>query len=142
MTYTDGILLLEANRMLRAGGYFVWAAQPVYKHEDNLQEQWKGLYFIRQNNSYAREFITKNGCCFCSLSFSEMLDLTNRICWELIKKEGYIAVWRKPLNNSCYVSREAGAKPPLCRPDDDPDDVWYIYASQSLIFIIVLGLLA
>lgn len=38
----DGILLLEANRMLRAGGYFVWAAQPVYKHEDNLQEQWKG----------------------------------------------------------------------------------------------------
>lgn len=58
-----------------------------------------------------------------------MLDLTNRICWELIKKEGYIAVWRKPLNNSCYVSREAGAKPPLCRLDDDPDDVWYIYAS-------------
>ena len=29
----DGILLLEANRMLRAGGYFVWAAQPVYKQE-------------------------------------------------------------------------------------------------------------
>lgn len=44
LNYTDGILLLEANRMLRAGGYFVWAAQPVYKHEDNLQEQWKGLY--------------------------------------------------------------------------------------------------
>ncbi|KAH0876103.1 hypothetical protein HID58_073465 [Brassica napus] len=79
-TRDDGILLLEANRMLRAGGYFVWAAQPVYKHEDNLQEQWKG----------------------------------------------YIAVWRKPLNNSCYLNREAGAKPPLCRPDDDPDDVWYV----------------
>lgn len=40
---TDGILLLEVDRMLRAGGYFVWAAQPVYKHEDNLQEQWKGI---------------------------------------------------------------------------------------------------
>lgn len=38
----DGILLLEANRMLRAGGYFIWAAKPVDKHEDNLQEQWKG----------------------------------------------------------------------------------------------------
>jgi len=38
----DGILLLEANRLLRAGRYFVWAAQPVYKHEDSLQEQWKG----------------------------------------------------------------------------------------------------
>lgn len=55
---------------------------------------------------------------------SEMVYLTSRICWELVKKEGYIAVWRKPLNNSCYVRREAGAKPPLCRADDDPDDVW------------------
>lgn len=29
--------------MLRAGGYFVWAAQPVYKHEEILEEQWKGI---------------------------------------------------------------------------------------------------
>lgn len=39
----DGILLLEVNRMLRAGGYFVWAAQPVYKHEEVLEEQWQGI---------------------------------------------------------------------------------------------------
>lgn len=40
---TDGILLLEVNRLLRAGGYFVWAAQPVYKHEPILEQQWKGV---------------------------------------------------------------------------------------------------
>ncbi|MBA0612734.1 hypothetical protein Godav_013307, partial [Gossypium davidsonii] len=40
-TRDDEILLLEVNRMLRAGGFFVWAAQPVYKHEEILQEQWK-----------------------------------------------------------------------------------------------------
>ncbi|XP_010539686.1 PREDICTED: probable methyltransferase PMT10 [Tarenaya hassleriana] len=96
-TRDDGILLLEANRMLRAGGYFVWAAQPVYKHEENLQEQWK-----------------------------EMVDLTSRMCWELVKKEGYIAVWRKPLNNSCYIGRGSEAKPPLCGSNDDADDVWYV----------------
>jgi len=28
--------------MLRGGGYFVWAAQPVYKHEPILEEQWEG----------------------------------------------------------------------------------------------------
>lgn len=39
----DGILLLEVNRMLRAGGYFAWAAQPVYKHELALEEQWEGM---------------------------------------------------------------------------------------------------
>ncbi|KAF9609732.1 hypothetical protein IFM89_018180 [Coptis chinensis] len=93
----DGVLLLEVNRILRAGGYFAWAAQPVYKHEENLQEQWK-----------------------------EMEDLTVSLCWQLVKKEGYIALWQKPLNNSCYVSRNAGARPPLCDEDDNPDDVWYV----------------
>ncbi|KAL7263116.1 hypothetical protein ACSBR1_001321 [Camellia fascicularis] len=72
----DGILLLEVNRMLRAGGQFVWAAQSIYEHEDNSQEQWK-----------------------------EMENLSWRICWELIKREGHIAIWRKPLNNNCYVNR-------------------------------------
>lgn len=96
-TRDDGILLLEVNRMLRAGGYFAWAAQPVYKHEAILEEQW-----------------------------TEMVNLTTRLCWELVKKEGYIAIWQKPLNNSCYLSREAGVKPPVCDTNDDPDDVWYV----------------
>ncbi|KAK7377401.1 hypothetical protein VNO80_02825 [Phaseolus coccineus] len=96
-TRDDGILLLEANRLLRAGGYFVWAAQPVYKHEETLQEQWK-----------------------------EMENLTTRICWELVQKEGYIAIWRKPMNNSCYLSRDMAVHPPLCESNDDPDNVWYV----------------
>ncbi|XP_010269090.1 PREDICTED: probable methyltransferase PMT11 [Nelumbo nucifera] len=96
-TQDDGILLLEVNRMLRAGGYFVWAAEPVYKHDENLQEQWK-----------------------------DMEELTLRLCWELVKKEGYIAIWRKPLNNSCYINRGAGAQPPLCDLSDNPDNVWYV----------------
>lgn len=96
-TRDDGILLLEVNRMLRAGGYFAWAAQPVYKHEENLEEQWQ-----------------------------VMVDLTTRLCWELVKKEGYIAIWKKPLSNNCYLGRGEGTQPPLCDSDDDPDNVWYV----------------
>ncbi|EXC19389.1 putative methyltransferase PMT11 [Morus notabilis] len=95
-TRDDGILLLEVDRMLRTGGYFVWAAQPVYKHEEVLGEQWE-----------------------------EMLNLTTRLCWEFVKKDGYNAIWKKPLNNSCYLNREEGTQPPLCDPNDDPDKVWY-----------------
>ncbi|KAI3458656.1 hypothetical protein Pfo_015319 [Paulownia fortunei] len=95
-TRDDGILLLEVNRMLWAGGYFAWAAQPVYKQEAVLEEQW-----------------------------AEMVSLTHRLCWTLVKKEGYIAIWQKHLNNSCYFSREEGIQPPLCEPDDEPDSVWY-----------------
>ncbi|XP_071732804.1 probable methyltransferase PMT11 [Rutidosis leptorrhynchoides] len=96
-TRDDGILLLEVNRLLRAGGYFVWAAQPVYKHEVLLEEQW-----------------------------GEMVNLTNRLCWILVKKEGYIAIWQKPLDNSCYLSRDPETQPPLCDKDDNPDNVWYV----------------
>ncbi|CAL9134909.1 hypothetical protein MUK42_05820 [Musa troglodytarum] len=96
-TRDDGILLLEVNRLLRAGGYFVWAAQPVYKHEEILQEAWK-----------------------------DMEDLTASICWQLVKKEGYIAIWQKPLNNSCYKNRDSGVQPPLCDAEDQPNKVWYV----------------
>ncbi|KAK8476890.1 hypothetical protein V6N13_043136 [Hibiscus sabdariffa] len=96
-THDDGILLLEVNRVLRAGGYFAWAAQPVYKHEEALEEQWE-----------------------------EMINLTTRLCWNLVKKEGYIAIWQKPFNNNCYLSREPGTSPPLCDRADDPDNVWYV----------------
>ncbi|MED6216809.1 hypothetical protein PIB30_011400 [Stylosanthes scabra] len=96
-TRDDGILLLEVDRLLRAGGYFVWAAQSIDKHQEILQEQWK-----------------------------EMEDLTSSICWKLVKKEGDIAIWQKPINNSCYHSRGNAVHPPLCESNDDPDDVWYV----------------
>lgn len=33
--------------MLRAGGYFAWAAQPVYKHEEAQEEHWKGYHHLK-----------------------------------------------------------------------------------------------
>ncbi|KAK3230543.1 hypothetical protein Dsin_002424 [Dipteronia sinensis] len=96
-TRDDGILLLEANRMLRAGGYFLWVEKPEYKNEGIQLKQWK-----------------------------EMEDLTTRICWELVKKEGYIAIWRKALNNSCYLNRDAGVQPPLCDSVDNSDNAWNV----------------
>ncbi|KAK6131486.1 hypothetical protein DH2020_034772 [Rehmannia glutinosa] len=96
-TRDDGILLLEANRMLRAGGYFIWEAETIYKDEDKLVQQWK-----------------------------EMEDFTGRICWELVNKEGYIAIWQKPLNNSCYLTRDPDVQPSLCDKEDNPDDIWYV----------------
>ncbi|CAH1435741.1 unnamed protein product [Lactuca virosa] len=35
------------HKMLRAGGYFVRAAEPVYKHEDKLEEQWEQFAAVR-----------------------------------------------------------------------------------------------
>ncbi|CAN1239809.1 Probable methyltransferase PMT10, partial [Linum grandiflorum] len=103
-TANNGVLLLEVNRLLRAGRYFVWRAPKG----DN---QWKvvGMQL-----------------------FAEIDDLTRRICWELVKKEGGVAIWRKPLNNSCYLGREIGAQPQLCSSYEDPDNVWYFNVSECI----------
>ncbi|KAI3951872.1 hypothetical protein MKW92_021478 [Papaver armeniacum] len=68
----------------------------------------------------------------------KMEDLTSHLCWELVKKEGYVAIWRKPSNNNCYLGRDAD--PPLLvlnlhyDPSDDPDNVWYLYYLFSIFF--------
>lgn len=37
------MLLLELNRVLRPGGYFVWSATPVYQKLQEDVEIWKGM---------------------------------------------------------------------------------------------------
>ncbi|KAI9196104.1 hypothetical protein LWI28_021043 [Acer negundo] len=54
---------------------------------------------------------------------TEMENFTTSICWELVK-EGYIAIWRKALNNSCYLHRDVGMQHPLCDSVDDSDNTW------------------
>ncbi|CAA6663322.1 unnamed protein product [Spirodela intermedia] len=97
-----GALLLELNRLLRPGGYFVWSATPVYQKLKDDVEIWRA-----------------------------MMALTKSMCWELvtIRKDRLNSVgaafFRKPISNECYDSRQQKA-PPLCREDDDPDVAWYV----------------
>lgn len=45
---TGGKLLLELNRILRPGGYFVWSATPVYRTKDPEEmEIWEGMRQLR-----------------------------------------------------------------------------------------------
>ncbi|XP_072966973.1 probable methyltransferase PMT27 isoform X1 [Typha angustifolia] len=97
-----GTLLLELNRVLRPGGFFVWSATPVYQKLEEDVEIWKA-----------------------------MTSLTKSMCWDLvtIKKDKLngvgAAIYRKPTSNECYDTRK-DQKPPMCNEDDDPDAAWYI----------------
>lgn len=102
-TRDGGILLAEVDRVLRSGGYFAWAAQPVYKHEGHLPEEWQA-----------------------------MVKLTKSLCWTLVAKEHYLAIWQKPVDTTCYKDLPRGTEPPLCETSDDPDDVWYVPMSACI----------
>ncbi|KAJ9172715.1 hypothetical protein P3X46_015926 [Hevea brasiliensis] len=97
-----GMLLLELNRVLRPGGYFVWSATPVYQKLQEDVEIWKA-----------------------------MSALTVSMCWEpvTIKKDKLnsigAAIYRKPTSNDCYNQRKKNI-PPLCKSDDDPSAAWYV----------------
>uniref|UniRef100_A0A2P2JF19 Uncharacterized protein MANES_02G171900 n=2 Tax=Rhizophora mucronata TaxID=61149 RepID=A0A2P2JF19_RHIMU len=97
-----GKLLLELNRLLRPGGYFVWSATPVYQKLPEDVGIWKA-----------------------------MSELTKSMCWDLvvIKKDRLnnvgVAIYRKPTGNGCYTKRRLKG-PPLCKDYDDPNAAWNI----------------
>lgn len=97
-----GKLLLELNRVLRPGGYFVWSATPVYQKLPEDVGIWRA-----------------------------MTQLTKAMCWELVVvnndklNEVGVAIYRKPTSNECYENR-AQNEPPLCEDSDDPDAVWNV----------------
>lgn len=54
-----GMPLLELNRILRPGGYFIWSATPVYRDNSRDRSVWNGLkpVFLCFYNSNARNVI-------------------------------------------------------------------------------------
>ncbi|KAK6150768.1 hypothetical protein DH2020_015700 [Rehmannia glutinosa] len=97
-----GKLLLELNRLLRPGGFFVWSATPIYQKLPEDVEIWEA-----------------------------MKQLTQAMCWELVsitkdRVNGVgIALYRKPMSNECYEQRPK-SDPPLCQDSDDPSAAWNV----------------
>ncbi|KAK7336879.1 hypothetical protein VNO77_17430 [Canavalia gladiata] len=91
----DGILLLELDRLLRPGGYFAYSSPEAYAQDEEDKRIW-----------------------------TEMSAFVERMCWKIAAKRNQTVVWVKPLTNNCYLKREPGTQPPLCKSDDDPDAVW------------------
>lgn len=97
-----GKLLLELNRVLRPGGYFVWSATPVYQKLPEDVGIWKA-----------------------------MTELTKKMCWDLVTiKDDKLndvgaAIYRKPTSNECYEKRPQN-DPPLCEESDDPNAAWNV----------------
>ncbi|KAK3229480.1 hypothetical protein Dsin_001361 [Dipteronia sinensis] len=92
--------LLELNRILRPGGFFVWSATPVYKKDEQHRNTWES-----------------------------MSNLTASICWKAVaravdsSKIGLV-IYQKPMSYSCYKIRGAN-DPPLCVTKLTYNSSWY-----------------
>ncbi|KAL5568823.1 hypothetical protein UlMin_025398 [Ulmus minor] len=99
--------LLELNRILRPGGFFVWSATPVYRHDERDRGIWNA-----------------------------MVNLTKSMCWKTVTKNVNtsgvgLVIYQKPDSYSCYDKRKV-KNPPLCDDKNVKNSSWYTPLSSCL----------
>lgn len=92
----DGLFVLEVDRVLRPGGYFVWTSPLTNARNKVNQKRWT---LVR--------------------------DFAETICWELLSQQDETVVWKKTPKRGCYFSRKAGSSPAVCSKGQDIDSPYY-----------------
>ncbi|GAV57445.1 Methyltransf_29 domain-containing protein, partial [Cephalotus follicularis] len=89
----DGMFLIEVDRVLKPGGYFVLTSPPSKLQGSSM-------------NMKKRSMLTP------------MEHFTERICWSLIAQQDDTFIWQKTVDTRCYSSRKQDVIP-LCREGQD-----------------------
>ncbi|KAH9320963.1 hypothetical protein KI387_015602 [Taxus chinensis] len=105
-TEFGGVYLLEIDRILRPGGFWVLSGPPV-----NYENRWRGWNTTIEDQK---------------ADYDALQDLLTKMCYTLYNKKDDIAVWQKPLDNDCYASRGETVYPPKCDDSIEPDAAWYV----------------
>ncbi|KAL5202352.1 hypothetical protein ABZP36_013304 [Zizania latifolia] len=100
--------LLELNRVLRPGGFYIWSATPVYCQEKRDQDDWNA-----------------------------MVTLTKSICWRTVVKSQDsngigVVIYQKPTSSSFYLERKTN-NPPMCSEKDGSCFPWYSHLDTCLL---------
>ncbi|KAI8537671.1 hypothetical protein RHMOL_Rhmol09G0042100 [Rhododendron molle] len=104
-TAYDGLFLMEIDRVLRPGGYWVLSGPPI-----NWRAQYKGWERTPRDLENEQQ---------------NLEDLARKLCWKKIKEMGPIAVWQKPTNHiHCAQKLKTWKAMKFC-VDTDPDAGWY-----------------
>ncbi|XP_073115791.1 probable methyltransferase PMT28 isoform X2 [Elaeis guineensis] len=104
---SGGRLLLEMNRILRPGGYFIIST----KHGDIDNEEGAAKH---------GDFNSEEG----------MSTLMASICWNILAhttdevNEVGVRIYQRPASNDIYDLRRT-KEPPFCKEDDKQDAAWY-----------------
>lgn len=101
----DGLYLIEVDRVLRPGGYWILSGPPI-----RWKKYWEGWERTKEDLKQEQDAIE---------------DVARRICWKKVIEKGDLAVWQKPVNHiECIKNRAIHNSPPMCKPGD-VDASWY-----------------
>ncbi|TXG62794.1 hypothetical protein EZV62_009788 [Acer yangbiense] len=101
----DGQYLIEVDRILRPGGYWILSGPPV-----NWEKHYRGWNRTTADLQEEQSGIEKTA---------------RSLCWKKLGQKGDLAIWQKPTNHiHCKINRNVFKKPQFCKAPD-PDTAWY-----------------
>ncbi|XP_074282107.1 putative methyltransferase PMT15 [Silene latifolia] len=101
----DGLYLIEVDRVLRPGGYWILSGPPI-----RWQKYWKGWDRSKEDLNAEQTRIE---------------NVAKSLCWNKVVEKGDIAIWQKPINHfNCKRTHKVKSTTPFC-PSKDPDRAWY-----------------
>ncbi|XP_042399176.1 probable methyltransferase PMT17 [Zingiber officinale] len=101
----DGLYLIEVDRVLRPGGYWILSGPPI---------RWKKYH---RGWERTQEDLKKEQ--------DSIEELAKRLCWKKVIEKDDLAIWQKPINHvECVESRRIFKTPHICK-DHNADAAWY-----------------
>ncbi|KAK6931230.1 putative S-adenosyl-L-methionine-dependent methyltransferase [Dillenia turbinata] len=100
----DGMYLMEVDRVLRPGGYWILSGPPI-----NWKNNYKSWQRPKEELEEEQRKIEK---------------IVKLLCWEKKYEKDEIAIWQKSTNADSCRGREDDSGATFC-PSAGADDVWY-----------------
>ncbi|TQE12834.1 hypothetical protein C1H46_001480 [Malus baccata] len=101
----DGMYLIEVDRVLRPGGYWILSGPPI----NWKKKYWRGWERTQEDLKQEQDSIES---------------VAKRLCWKKVIEKNDLAIWQKPINHvECIKSRKVYKTPHICK-SDNPDMAW------------------
>ncbi|KAK7318056.1 hypothetical protein RJT34_02753 [Clitoria ternatea] len=101
----DGMYLMEVDRVLRPGGYWILSGPPI-----RWKKYWSGWDRTEEDLKQEQDAIE---------------EVARRICWTKVIEKDDLSIWQKPKNHiECVQNRKIFKTPRICQ-SDNLDMAWY-----------------
>ncbi|KAJ4876181.1 putative methyltransferase PMT17 [Raphanus sativus] len=101
----DGLYLMEVDRVLRPGGYWILSGPPI-----NWKQYWRGWERTEEDLKQEQDSIE---------------NVAKSLCWKKVTEKGDLSIWQKPINHiECKKLKQNNKSPPICS-SDNADSAWY-----------------
>ncbi|GMH09620.1 hypothetical protein Nepgr_011461 [Nepenthes gracilis] len=101
----DGLYLIEVDRILRPGGYWILSGPPIH-----WKKHWRGWERTQEDLKQEQDAIE---------------NVAKSLCWKKVVEQGDLAIWKKPINHiECIKSRKIYKTPHICK-SENADAAWY-----------------